>query len=81
MKTYRVTIPEFSRVVTARTRDEALLRFWAEYENSNESPKWIIPNIEELKQNMDDTTRRSLQNLVDYLSADEEKSWLERYWG
>jgi hypothetical protein len=45
VKTYTITIPAFSTVITAKDEDEALEQFWFDYDCAQQDPEWGQPII------------------------------------
>ena len=45
MKTYTITVPAFTEVITAANQDEALEQFWFDFDAAQEDPEWGCPVI------------------------------------
>jgi hypothetical protein len=45
MKTFTITIPAFTSVITAEDEDEALEQFWFDFDNAQGDPEWGRPTI------------------------------------
>jgi hypothetical protein len=45
MKTYTITIPAFTLVIQAKSKDEALEQFWFDYDCAQDDPEWGKPII------------------------------------
>jgi hypothetical protein len=47
VKTYTITVPAFTLVITAENQKEALEQFWFDFDAAQEDPEWGRPIIKE----------------------------------
>jgi hypothetical protein len=45
VKTYTITIPAFTSVITAEDAEEALEQFWFDFDSAQQDPEWGKPII------------------------------------
>jgi hypothetical protein len=48
MKTYKITLPAYELEITARSKGEALERFWFDFDHDQLGPDWGSPIIKEI---------------------------------